>query len=94
MTIEGKLVGIEGQGDPSSRQGASLKEFTKNNCDFIVVASRLRGETYNNVIALKNSGYSILWCTNDCDESRNSDTYRVLNEHYAERVLKLIKERI
>lgn len=71
-----------------------MEEFSENNCDFIVVASRLKGETYNKVIALKNSGYSILWCTNDCDESRDDDTVCILNERYAEKVLTLIKERI
>lgn len=94
VTINGKLVGIESQGDPSSRQGDSLKKFADNNCDFIVVASRLRGATYDNVLELKKRGYSIIWCTNDCDDSRDKDTVRVLNERYAERVLALILERI
>ena len=94
VTINGKLIGIESQGDPSSRQGDSLNEFVEKNCDFIVVASRLRGETYNNVVALSKKGYNIIWCTNDSDASRNDDTVRVLNERYAERVLTLIMERV
>lgn len=94
VTINGKLVGIESQGDPSSRQGESLQEFVEKNCDFIVVASRLRGETYNNVVGLSKKGYNIIWCTNDSDASRNDDTVRVLNERYAERVLTLIMERV
>ena len=94
VTINGKLIGIESQGDPSSRQGGSLQEFVEKNCDFIVVASRLRGETYNNVVELNKKGYNIIWCTNDSDACRDDDTVRVLNERYAERVLTLITERI
>lgn len=94
VTINGKLVGIESQGDPSSRQGDSLNEFVEKNCDFIVVASRLRGETYNNVVELSKKGYNIIWCTNDSDACRDKNTIRVLNERYAERVLTLIMERI
>ena len=38
-------IGIESQGDPNSRQQASLDLFLQNNCDIIVCASRTRGET-------------------------------------------------
>ncbi len=47
-----KLFGIESQGDPNSRQGQSLIEFAKNNCEVIICASRTKGETYENVIEL------------------------------------------
>src|SRR5580693_7524427 len=38
-------IGIESQGDPGSRLGASLQEFIKEGCDIIVCATRTRGET-------------------------------------------------
>lgn len=95
VIINGKLVGIESQGDPNSRQGESMEDFVERNCDFIVIASRMRGETYRNVSEYaKGKEYKIIWCTNDCYESRDEETIRVLNERYSVKVLQLIKERI
>lgn len=42
-------IGIESQGDPNSRQQASLDLFLQKNCDIIVCASRTGGETVSNV---------------------------------------------
>lgn len=43
------IIGIESQGDPNSRQQASLDLFLQKNCDIIVCASRTRGEIVSNV---------------------------------------------
>lgn len=47
MTIDGIKVGIESQGDPDSRLGESLKDFSIADCKVIVCATRTRGMTVN-----------------------------------------------
>jgi hypothetical protein len=61
ITINGKKVGIETQGDPNSRLGASLKRFIKIGCKVIICASRSYGSTVDLVNAAANSGYQIKW---------------------------------
>ncbi len=45
MTINGKKVGIESQGDPNSRLEKSLACFVNANCDVIICATRTSGMT-------------------------------------------------
>lgn len=61
ITINGKKVGIETQGDPNSRLGASLKHFIKIGCEVIICASRSYGSTVDLVNAAANSGYRVKW---------------------------------
>ena len=42
-------VGIEGQGDPNSRQEQSINDFVNLGCDVILVASRTRGMTVDSI---------------------------------------------
>lgn len=44
-TIKGLIVGIESQGDPSSRLEGSLADFRAAKCDIIFCACRTRGMT-------------------------------------------------
>lgn len=64
ITISDIKIGIESQGDPKSRQGESLNDFVLWNCNIIICACRTNGETKQNVIALKNKGYRLIWATN------------------------------
>lgn len=55
-------IGIESQGDPNSRQAASLQLFNQNNCNIIVCASRTRGQTVTNVDNFcHNHNYDLFW---------------------------------
>jgi hypothetical protein len=60
--IEGVKVGIETQGDPSSRLPESLDKFVKHECKIIICACRSRGSTVNIVKSLETKhGYEISW---------------------------------
>ena len=61
ITINGKKVGIETQGDPNSRLGASLQHFIKIGCTVIICASRSYGSTVDLVNAAAASGYRVKW---------------------------------
>lgn len=50
--VNGKIVGIESQGDPNSRLQQSLKDFIFARCDIIFCACRTRGMTAGWVNAL------------------------------------------
>ena len=50
--INGKVVGIESQGDPNSRLQHSLAEFLTLKCDVIFCACRSSGMTVNWINAL------------------------------------------
>ena len=58
--IQGKIVGIESQGDANSRQMQSMAEFATMGCDVILVASRSRGITVDAIEALQ-PDYLIDW---------------------------------
>lgn len=49
LFIRGAKVGIESQGDPSSRQEQSIDDFVNLGCDVILVASRTRGMTVDSI---------------------------------------------
>jgi len=60
ININGHLIGIESQGDPSSRIFTSISMFVREKCDLIVCATRTRGQT---VVAVENlkPKYEINW---------------------------------
>ncbi|MFH2033045.1 MAG: hypothetical protein ABIJ40_20830 [Bacteroidota bacterium] len=60
MTINGKKIGIESQGDPGSRLPESLDYFVQIGCDVIICATRTRGETVQAVKGLEDK-YEICW---------------------------------
>ncbi|NQY26230.1 MAG: hypothetical protein HRT92_03530 [Piscirickettsiaceae bacterium] len=60
ITVNGVKVGIESQGDPSSRLFSSIKLFVEIKCNVIICATRTRGGTVDLVESQKPE-YSILW---------------------------------
>ncbi|MGV7106427.1 hypothetical protein [Flavobacterium sp. U410] len=60
ITINGKVIGIESQGDPNSRIFESLPFFVELKCDIIICATRTRGGTVKIVNQYKNE-YNIHW---------------------------------
>lgn len=57
VTIGSAKIGIETQGDPTSRLGKSLERFIQLKCQVIVCACRSYGATVNIVRAAGASGY-------------------------------------
>lgn len=56
------IVGIESQGDPKSRQGSSLSLFAQKKCNFVICASRSKGNTVLNVENFcHNNKYDCYW---------------------------------
>ncbi len=86
------LVGLESQGDPSSRIFDSLKKFVELGCDVIVCACRSYGDTTDAVYTLANDGYQIIFAQND--KSDDEAMRIVLNKKYATRVVDMIEGRI
>ncbi|MEE0921878.1 MAG: hypothetical protein U0L47_05225 [Paludibacteraceae bacterium] len=57
-------VGIESQGDPSSRQMESIDYFVKEKCEIILVACRVKGATKDKVLSLQPSDWQVIWFKN------------------------------
>ena len=61
ITIDGKKIGIETQGDPNSRLGASLNRFIEIGCEVIICATRSYGSTIDLVNTAAGRGYQLRW---------------------------------
>lgn len=62
VEINGKIVGVESQGDPKTRLEERLEELAViQNCDLIICTCRTRGETVDAVSNLRNHGYEVIW---------------------------------
>ncbi len=62
IEINGKIVGVESQGDPKTKLKERLEELVLvNNCDLIICTCRTRGETVDAVSNLRFYGYEIIW---------------------------------
>lgn len=95
IIIEGFKIGIESQGDPNSRILQSVDDFIKERCDIIVVACRTSGTTYNKIRELNDKSYEIIWASNDRLQPKTDEALiEKLNTLYAERVVKMIENRI
>lgn len=86
------LVGLESQGDPSSRIFDSLKKFVELGCDVIVCACRSYGDTTDTVYALANDGYQVIFAQNDKSDDETMQV--VLNKKYATRIVEMLEGRI
>lgn len=59
-----RIIGIENQGDPNSKQKEWVKACIDANCDIIVAACRSYGQTKENVYQLGNdNGYYVIEAT-------------------------------
>ena len=91
IIINGKIVGIESQGDPNSRLFISLPIFVKLNCDIILCATRTRGATVEEVEKLKHT-YELKWIKKN--PSENSTNHKTDNDKIATDILNLISDKI
>jgi len=86
LTINRAKIGIESQGDPSSRLEESLLLFVKVECTVIVCATRTRGQTVKAVEKLQ-PDYELLWLEQDVrlsvseqEASNNAMAQRIVGE--------------
>lgn len=86
------LVGLESQGDPSSRIFESQKKFVELGCNVIVCAYRSYGDTTDTVYALANDGYQVIFAQNDKSDDETMQV--VLNKKYSTRVVDMLEGRI
>jgi hypothetical protein len=70
----------------------SMDDFVEKNCQIIVSACRSKGDTKSKIYDLENKGYTIIWTTND--RNKDQEIQKQLNKRYAERIVKLIEDRI
>ncbi len=91
IIINGKIIGIESQGDPNSSLLTSLPLFADLNCDIILCATRTRGATVDQVVKL-NASYEIKWIEkHGCEDSLK---HQENDEIIATQILKIIKDEI
>jgi hypothetical protein len=88
MEIKGRLLGIESQGDPSSRIFTSISLFVQEECDIIICATRTRRATVRAVLDLSPQ-YDIKWI----DKPRESDAtrYEQANTAFALDIMKQVE---
>ena len=71
LNINGVMIGIESKGDPGTSLKTRLEQLVDMGCDVIICTCRTRGDTKNDVNALKNN-YSIIfsstYSSNDCSQ--------------------------
>jgi hypothetical protein len=91
IIINGKIIGIESQGDPNSRIFINLPIFVKFNCDIILCATRTRGATVDEVEKLKNT-YEVKWIKKN--PSGNAIKFKIDNDKLAGEILNLISDKI
>jgi ABC-type Zn uptake system ZnuABC Zn-binding protein ZnuA len=63
IEINGKIIGLESQGDPKTNLKKRIEELITNyNCDIIFCTTRTRGETVRAVESVANNfGYDQIW---------------------------------
>lgn len=82
-------IGVEGQGDPNSRQQNSIAEFVSIGCDIIIISSRTLGMT---VDAIDRFGgmYKIAW--EEKKYEYNENLHEAINQAQAEDLVQKIEQ--
>ncbi|MBQ0088862.1 MAG: hypothetical protein KBT27_05990 [Prevotellaceae bacterium] len=95
--IDGVKVGISSQGDPGSCMKDNIEDFVKMECEIIVTACRMKGDTYRKVYYElgEEQDYDIIWYGHYVYQVLEAEEVQEnFNKRYAEQVVKLIEERI
>lgn len=87
----GKKIGIESLGDPTSAQPEWIDYLVRNHCDIIVCACRTKGDTVEIVTNLANHDYNTVWISPFTNNSLGTD---VLNDISANAIINLIERYI
>lgn len=89
IIIVGEIkIGIECQGDPSSRHGESIDQFVKEGCHVIISACRTKGETCQKMRSLKDNDYDVIWTSNM--RSKDEDLNITLNKKYVDTIVSIV----
>ncbi len=90
LEINGKIIGIESQGDPGTNLKGRLETLIVDyNCDLVICTCRSRGETVRSIKKVANSHkYQTIW-NSTYQSSTNHDE---LNKIKAEHLLDLMKK--
>lgn len=94
LSIDAIKIGIESKGDPNSRLKNSISEFTEQNCNIILCASRTNGSTVNAIREHRTQGYTITWVANARNNDYSEQQQNELNELSATYFLGIIKHLI
>lgn len=90
VEINGKIIGVESEGDPGTNRYKRIQELVKMNCDIILCTARTRGETVWVVDDLYNThGYERIWTSTY--QIKDKTQHNLLNELKAQHLLELIK---
>ena len=95
--IDGVKIGISSQGDPGSCMKDNIEDFVKMECEIIVTACRMKGDTYRKVYYElgEEQDYDIIWYGHYVYQVLEAEEVQEnFNKRYAEQVVKLIEERI
>ena len=86
-------IGIESQGDPNSRQKASLTLVGKNNCDIIICASRTKGDTVANVDNFcHRHGYDCFWLSTIYSPKTYKQSGTILNQRNGQVLFDIVSD--
>lgn len=90
--INGRIIGIESQGDPKTNLQNRLLELADNfNCDLILCTSRTRGETVAAVDNLfHNRGFQTIWTSTY--QIADNNNHNLVNRIKARHLLDLIQQ--
>ena len=91
IIVNGKIIGIESQGDPNSRLFSSLPIFVEFNCDIILCATRTRGATVKEVEKMELT-HEINWIKKN--PSENNTNHKSDNDKIATDISNLISDKI
>ena len=91
VQINGRIIGIESQGDPNTNLLERLLELVNDfNCDVIICATRLRGETVWAVENIhENFNYETIWTSTY--QVSNPNIFQISNRTKAEHLVDLLR---
>lgn len=92
VEINGKIIGVESQGDPKTNLKSKLIDLADNfKCDIILCSTRTRGETVQAVYEslLNSRGFKAIWTSTY--QVENTLDYKTVNQLKAKHLLELLQ---
>ena len=91
ITYRGVKIGLESQGDPSSRLVKSIDEFVNQyGCDIIICACRTRGKDARTIKRLCKPNYVFMPAPHMVVKKQDANLYDCIAENYANGVIAAI----
>lgn len=90
IEINGKIIGLESQGDPNTNLKKRLKDLVnKYNCDIIYCTTRTKGETVKAVKDVANNfGYDQIWTST----YQTTTNHSLVNDLKAKHIIDLTQQ--